>query len=159
MDTTRKRVQEVQVNKYSRIDRYQNNEARIRAFGKGVTYQLAGNVGTLTIPQGVDVLSFSVGHSQSDISNNNEFVLRIVDNNPEFNEGDFTTFDPKNISFVYMNTAFADPPTSGIPAQDSTNNPTTPVINYTNYDDITRTLEITFRNMTQFADWVVKVVI
>lgn len=58
---------------------YTSNEATIKASGPGITFNISGGVGVLTIPDGVDPVGFSVKVEDSDLDANGNFTV-VIDN-------------------------------------------------------------------------------
>jgi len=72
---------------------YLSGNLLVKASGLGITYGLAGNIGTVTIPDGVLVERLRINENYGSIGNNETFLLSIIDNNNDTNQS-VATFDP-----------------------------------------------------------------
>jgi len=145
------------------VSRYISNQADISSHGIGITYNLSGNVGTLTIPSDVALHGATIHHTTTEIAAT-DFVLRILVRDcdwgkpiaaqgnverPVFPQADFWQRDNND----------TNPPTDALPYTDGDTAPPTPrrdVIHYENYDDggvdVYR-IDIKFRNVDDYDNW------
>jgi hypothetical protein len=121
--------------------------ALIKGVGTGITYARSGNIGTVTIPAGSRLSYIRVNEQASSFAASS-FVLKIIDQNGDINQGTSATWMPPITSFYSRDNLGNDPPTNTFPYDNRVDNPPAPQVKITNYGS--GQIDITFNNVDSF---------
>lgn len=135
------------------IQVYQSGNALIKATGAGVTYSLSGNTGTVTVPSGVRLEYIRVNEETANLGGGNDYVLRVIDNNADVNQGTVVDFMPPVCQFIKRDNLNTDPPNTTFPFVYTTDTAPTPQMQITGYT--ANQIDITYKNVDSFTKWTV----
>ncbi len=132
---------------------YQDGEAFIRSMGGAsgdVTYSRTNDVATITIPSGVTLLYARINAATSDMNGESDFTVKVIDNSGVANQ-DVNTFMPPLTEFIKRDNSANDPPTSAFPFVYSKD--TNPIVQVQIVDYGTNSIDMKFKNVTNYTEW------
>lgn len=123
------------------------------ASGNGVTYSRTGNVGTITIPAGVDMRYFALHEATANLGGSSDFVLRIVKTDSGvINQGSIASYKRPMTIIENRDNLSNDPPTSSFPYKTALAG-TPPYVQQEVITYGSNSVDIKFNNVNVFALW------